>query len=225
MKNIKINIILGVIFLSAVAFIGIANADSPSLYVSPSDLSKNAGSVFNASVGVNVQSNKVCVIEGTLVFNNLTCQNITLDSGVIAQVSPTCNNPYYLIGIPSCAVANKELLTVSVKAGVAGTASISHSGVDIIGEGVSIGSSSVGSNYTINSVPVVVSNPEVTSTEEITSPEPVQNLEEKTTPINSEQASLVSTGFDFSNYLWIGLTILSTIIVGIFFIKKTKKQN
>jgi len=228
-KNIKTKIVLSAfILLSVMGLVGIVNAANPSMYVSPSSLNRNSGSVFNTSIGVSTQGNKVCVIEGTIIFNNLTCQSIVLASDVMAQASPTCSNPYYLIGIPGCTMADKVLLTVAVKAGSAGTASISQSGIDIIGEGVSLGSSSITGNYTINSAPAVTSTPESTSTEQIIQPEPettepIQTTDEPTSSINPEQASLVSTGFNFSNYLWIGLILILVIIGGIYFVKKTKK--
>jgi LPXTG-motif cell wall-anchored protein len=100
--------------------------------------------------------------------------------------------------------------------------------VDIIEEDVFVGSSSTTGNYTINSAPVVTSTPESTSTEQIIQPEPettepIQTTDEPTSSINPEQASLVSTGFNFSNYLWIGLILILVIIGGIYFVKKTKK--
>jgi len=156
MKNITTKIILSaIIFLSVVGFVGIVNAAEASLYVSPATLTKTAGDTFTTSVGFNASGSKVCAVEGTLVFNNLTCQTITVASDVMAQSSPTCSNPYFLIGIPNCTTSGKTLLTLSIKAGNTGTASISATGVDIIGEGASVGSASTSGNYTINAIPVI----------------------------------------------------------------------
>ena len=86
-------------------------------------------------------------------------------------------------------------------------------------------------NSAINNVPVIISNPEATPIEEnIPSEqeksEPIQNFEEEEiNPINPEQASLVSTGFDFGNYLWAGLILFLIIIEVTILIKKVKKQN
>jgi len=142
-----------IIFLSVIGFVGTVNAAGPSLYVSPAGLTKIVGDIFSTSVGFNASGSKVCAVEGTLVFNNLTCQSITVADDVTAQSSPSCSNPHFLIGIPSCTTSDKVLFTTSVKAGGAGPASISFTGVDIIGEGVSAGSASISGNYTINSVP------------------------------------------------------------------------
>ena len=154
MKNIKTKIILSVvIFLSTGC---IVSAAPSSLYVSPTGTSQNVGEISDVSVGVNSLGNKVCGAEGTLIFNNLSCQSITVAGGLMTQSSPTCANPYFLVGIPSCTTENKILFTVSTKAGSAGVSSISATGVDVIGEGKSIGNSLVNGTYTINAVVVPV---------------------------------------------------------------------
>jgi hypothetical protein len=208
MKNTKIKIILSaIICLSVVGFVGKVNAAGPSLYVSPATLTKTAGSTFSVSAGINASGSKVCAVEGTLVFNNLSCQSITLASDVMAQSSPTCSNPYFLIGIPNCTTSDKTLLTLSVRAGSAGTASINATGVDIIGEGASVGSASTSGNYTINAV--LTSTPTITptptpapkttltpkTTQQITTPTPTPTPtkevapEETTTPAETEQTA------------------------------------
>ena len=146
-------ILSAIIFLSVFSFVNTVNAAGPSLYVSPASLTKIVGDIFNASVGFNSSGSKVCAVEGTLVFNNLTCQSITVANDVTAQSSPTCSNPHFLIGVQSCTTADKVLFTISVKAESAGIASISPTGVDIIGEGASLGSASTNGNYTINAIP------------------------------------------------------------------------
>jgi hypothetical protein len=163
MKNIKTKIILSVIIFLAVAGIaGTASAAGASLYVSPASVAKTAGNIFSASVGFTAANNKVCAVEGTLVFSNLTCQSITVADGVMAQSSPTCSNPHFLIGVPNCTTSDKALLTISVKAGSAGNASISIAGVDIIGEGSSVGSTSTKGSYTINAISKPATTPVTT---------------------------------------------------------------
>jgi len=171
------NTLLTILCLSLIGFAGIVSATSPSLDISPINVTKTPGDVFQISLGVNSSGEKVCAVEGTLSFKNLSCQNITVASGVMAQSSPTCSNPYFLIGIPSCTTGDKPLLSVSVRTGSAGTASLSITGVDLIGEGTSLSNASVIGNYTIATpvVPVVpvipktIIEPEETSgsTEEI----------------------------------------------------------
>jgi len=154
MNNHKIKILLFIgILIISFGFYYLAEAAAPSIYVSPATLSKNVGEAFDISVGVNPSGNKVCVVEGKLILNKLSCQNIVMADGVMVQSSPSCNNLYFLLGIPGCTTNNKTLFTVSVKAGSAGTATANFSGVDIIGEGVSISSASAGGNYTLISPP------------------------------------------------------------------------
>jgi len=81
----------------------------------------NAGDVFNVSARVNPSENKVCLVEGNLSFNNLSCQSISLSDGIIAQSAPTCSNPYFLLGIPGCTTTDKAIFIVSAKAKFVGT--------------------------------------------------------------------------------------------------------
>jgi hypothetical protein len=164
MKKMKTKIILSIVaFLSTVGVVGTLYASGASLYVVPASSSQISGNNFNISAEVSASGNKVCAVEGTLVFNNLSCQNITLSDGVIPQSLPTCSKPYFLIGIPSCTTANQTLFTASVKAGNAGLASVAFTGVDLIGEGASVGSSSVGGNYVISTATKQISTPVTTS--------------------------------------------------------------
>ncbi len=165
MKYAKTKIILSaIIFLSVAGFVGTVIAAGSSLYVSPASLTKTVGDTFSMSVEVNALGNKVCAVEGTLVFNNLSCQSITVTGDVTPQSSPTCSNPHFLIGVPSCTTVDKALFTVSAKAENAGAATISFTGVDIIGEGVSVGSASISGNYTINAISTPTSTPAPTQT-------------------------------------------------------------
>ena len=245
MKNIITKIILSaIIFLSAMGFVGTANATGASLYVLPASLTKTAGDVFSTSVGFSASGNKVCAVEGTLIFNNLTCQSITVASDVMAQSSPTCSNPYFLIGIPNCTTSDKTLLTVLVKAGSAGTASVSATSIDIMGEGASVGSASTGGNYTINALPVI--QPKVMKTIAPETEQPATNTESATAPEMTDQpdnaltASLVGSGGDnlsaflmavggwlISNIIWIIILLIATIsayIAGTVSCKKDKNN-
>ena len=241
MKNIKTKIILSaIIFLSVMGFVGTANAAGASLYISPASLTKITGDTFSVSIGFNASGSKVCAVEGTLVFNNLSCQSITVASDVMAQSSPTCSNPHFLIGIPNCTTLDKTLLTTSVISGSTGTASISITSVDIIGEGASVGSTSISGNYAISALPVVqtqtppAQQPKVTKTVEKTTPKTEQtavtppesaNSETANQPANALTASLVGSGVNnfsaflmaiggwlFSNLIWIIVLILATAI-------------
>jgi hypothetical protein len=193
MTNTKTKIILSaIIFLSITGFCGAVNAAGASLYVLPATLTKTAGDTFSASAGFNASGSKVCAVEGTLVFNNLSCQSITVsgDADIVPQSSPTCLNPHFLIGIQNCTTSDKVLLAVSVKAGTAGAASISFTGVDIIGEGMSVGSASTNGNYTINAVltptPIPV-QPKPAPTSKTTTPQNIEQPETQTVTQPEEQ--------------------------------------
>ena len=245
MKNTKTKIILSaIVFLSVIGFVGTVSAVGPSLYVSPASIIKTAGDTFSVSVGFNASGSKVCAVEGTLVFNNLSCQSITVsgDIDIVAQSFPTCSNPHFLIGIQNCTTSGRVLLTASVKAGSAGTASISLIGVDIIGEGASVGSASISGNYTINAVPAPATTPPVETPTET----PAETPKEETTlpeeqPAQPEQLAVTenipSPSFFASvmNILSLGtqktlvtvivlIIIVAIIIYLIFLLIKRKKR-
>jgi hypothetical protein len=184
MKNTKTKfILLTIAILSIVGITKIADAASSSLYVSPATLTKAVGNVFSTTVGVKAAGNKVCAAEGTLVFNNLTCQSISVASGLMAQSTPTCADPYFMVGIPSCTTLDKTLFTVSVKAGKAGAATLGSTSIDIIGEGLSLGSASASGKYTITAaapvptpVPVVKPTPKGGTTT-VPEPTPVKEVQ------------------------------------------------
>ncbi|MFA5878083.1 MAG: hypothetical protein WC845_01830 [Candidatus Staskawiczbacteria bacterium] len=232
MEGTKI-ILSVVIFLSVVGFSGTVNAAEASLYISPATLTKTAGDTFDASVGVSIAGNKICAIEGTLVFDNISCQSITVSSNVMTQFSPTCSNPRFLIGIPSCTTSDKILVTVSVKPASAGTASISLTGVDIIGEGASISTESIGGNYTINA-PVVEQEEPVVG-KEVTEPkaeqaevapaneEVVAQGQKETAPANPFLASLIAVQNAISIWLLLAVVAIAGLGCGVsYFFKKFK---
>lgn len=223
MKNSKIKIILSaIIFLSVAGFAGIVFAAGSSLYVSPASLTKTVGDTLSVSVGVNAAGSKVCAVEGTLVFNNLSCQSISVADDVNPQSSPTCSKSYFLIGVPSCTTVDKVLFAVSVKTGSAGTASISFTGVDIIGEGVSLSKVSNAGNYTINTkvVPAPILKP--VKTPAVTKSATSTTTEATTTqvaPIVSPESQVAAAaGTSGSAWPWIfaGAAILIVLIGGLY---------
>lgn len=151
MKNIKTKIIIS-LFLTGIIF-NVAEA-SPvpgvSLVVTPAVLEERAGNTFEAAVVVKTPGVKVYAVEGTLAFDGLTCQSITLADGLLAQSMPTCAKPYFLVGIPSGTSGDKNILHLSVKAQHDGSAMIVPSSVDVIGEGLSLSTEAHGATYTIS---------------------------------------------------------------------------
>ena len=166
------------VLLLVLGFVGIAEAAS--LSISPATITKAAGDVFDASIMVNGSGSKVCVVEGILALSNLSCQSITVADGLMAQTAPTCTSPKFIIGIPGCATTEKTLFTASVKAGSAGVTSLSFTGVDIIGEGMSLGSASVGGTYTVVAAATPVVTPVTTTT---TTKAPVTSTTKVTTTV------------------------------------------
>lgn len=150
-------VVISILFAGQVAL-----AENASLLVSPATGTGNVGSGINATVQVYPAGNKVCVVKGTLVFGNLTCQNISVTSGLLATMTPTCASPSFSIGIPTCTKDVKNILTVAVAGTSAGSSSVNFSGVKVIGEGVNVPFSTQGATYTINAVvvqPVATTQP------------------------------------------------------------------
>lgn len=140
------------------SFSSMALAISGAVYVSPNTAVKNVGQVFTTTVNLSATDQKVFAVEGTIVFNGLTCQSIFVLDGLMTQSAPSCANPHFLLGIPSGTMQGKTLLAISVKANNSGTASIGFTGVDIIGEGNSISTASSSGIYTISTPTKVITS-------------------------------------------------------------------
>ena len=128
---------------------GIVFADSTTLFISPSSLNSKVGADFSASVKINAAGNEVCVVEGTLNFDNLACQSITVADGLMAQKEPTCDSPSFLLGIPKCTTAIQNILSVSAKGVRAGRAGISVDDAGVIGVGEDVAFALQGGTYNI----------------------------------------------------------------------------
>jgi len=152
MKKDKFTILVFgfVVFLIAgIAFCNPVEAADSSVYVLPASSNKNVGDIFDLSVGVNPAGERVCAVEGTLSLSKLSCQDINLGEGIMAQRAPSCGNLYFLLGIPGCSTEKRELFTIRVKANNAGTATANFKGIDIIGEGVSVSSAFTSGVYSL----------------------------------------------------------------------------
>ena len=182
MKNIiktSIIVIVGLLVTSQVVF-----ADSAILSALPLSASTTVGTSFNVLVQINPASNKVCIVKGIINLDNLSCQNITLAGGLMAQTVPTCAAPNFTIGIPKCVSASQNLFSVSVKGTQAGQASAFFTGVKVIGGtggGSDVAFGTQSGNYNIVAVvqePVVSTTTTPTSTEPVIIPEvtnPIEN--------------------------------------------------
>lgn len=236
-----------------IAVFGFANsieAANPSIYVSPASLSKKVGDVFDISVEINPAGEKVCMVEGKLVLDKLSCQSVSPNSDLMASPDNklTCSNLYFSLGIPTCTTENKILFTVTVKAKDAGTAVANFSGVDIIGEGVSVPSTFSGGTYTLTVlgeevIPEedIIPEKDVTSEEGVTPEEGITPEEEeeeivigpeeeeivKETSFLAAVGSIVTLGTDS---VWIGILVVIVVLAILiyliyYFIQKSRKKK
>lgn len=222
MKNTNIKILfLAFVLLSVFSFVATAQAAGDSLYVSPATSTVNTGGNITMSAVAGTSGDKICAVQGTIVFNNLTCQNITVTNGLLVQTSPTCSSPSFVLAIPKCATTDTTLFTVSSKAGSVGTASIGFSSVKLAGVGVVVGTSSTGGNYTVNALPVTVKTqtppiqqPKVTK---VTTPKTEQITTTHATATAPEtdnlQASLAGAKGANSFFSWIWINIIWIVVL------------
>lgn len=150
MKNIKTKILVSLIALVSLANTAdAATIPGVALVVTPASLNETVGNTFSTAVVVRTPGSKVYAVEGTLTFDGLSCQSITISDGLISQTAPTCTKPYFLVGVPSGTIADKEIFRVGVKALRAGNVTIGLTSIDVIGEGMSLSNVGTGAKYSI----------------------------------------------------------------------------
>lgn len=177
-------VILGVLVLGQAVY-----AASSILSVQPASLDSAVGKVFNVSIQMDPASNKICVIKGALSFDNLSCQSIAVQNGLMAQTTPTCASPSFMLGIPKCVIADQNILSVSVKGNNIGTGKIFLSGVKVIGAGADVAFNSQGGAYNITTVqtPALKSTPTTTAktTSDITAQQVAQPAQQITQQVET----------------------------------------
>lgn len=230
-------VIVGVLAVSQVVL-----ADSAMISAIPAASSITVGTSFNVSVQLNPANNKVCVVKGTINLDKLTCQSITLASGVMGQTTPTCEAPSFTIGIPKCTAVPQNLFTVSVKGTQAGQASLTFSGVKVIGAGTDVPFGSQSGIYEIiTSAVKVITNPEPTPVQKIitktaTVIQPVKQATNTATTTSIEQAAQennisANTGAVLavitSGYAWslLIIIVILCLIYGIYYLTKKNKKE
>lgn len=181
-----------------VALLGVSGtkAANVSLNISPSTLTVNQGFNFSVTGVVSTLGDKVCTVKGTIVFNTLTCQGITLAEGLMPQQFPTCADPHFVIGIPKCTTANRNVFVATVKPSQVGTASISFNDVNIIGEGIVLGSDATGGMYTVNALPLPPKNPTPSSSLPVVAQSAKSKPAEKEQPLASTDTTIKSIDFN-----------------------------
>lgn len=156
MKKIIITLIIGIII--SLAESQTAFAASAVLSASPSSGTSTIGTTFNITVKIDPMGNSFDIVKGTINFNKLVCQNITIASDFKPIELPTCDNPNFFIGKKGGTSVSQNILSISVKGSEVGQASISFTGVKLIRTGVDVPFSLQNGAYNIVAVvPVVTS--------------------------------------------------------------------
>lgn len=196
----KINLLVFFVILGVFAIGRMVFADNSILSVSSGTTSTTVGKTFNASIQINPKDNTVCVVKGTLVFNNLSCQSISVPNGLMVQTNPTCSSPSFVIGIPQCTKSIENLISLSLKGSKAGQGSLSFINTNIIGVGTDVPFEGVTGIYTFaNQVTEEVVLPKTTT------PTPAE-VETKETPkapetVTPEKTQLFDVVFKIENSL------------------------
>ncbi len=150
MKNNMKNTII-----TAFAIFGLAlsaNAASlPSVLATPTNITKGINESFVASVNLSANNTAVYAVEGTITFENLTCESIKVADGLMPQTTPTCAQPYFLIGIPNGTTKDIKIADINVRGKAIGEAKIIFSKVDVIGAGKSLSTEFTNGIYNITS--------------------------------------------------------------------------
>ena len=220
---------MSVALLLGLGFAGKVLATGDYLYTSPAVGSVNTGSSVSTSIMMGTSGDKICAVQGTVVFNNLICQSITLANGVIAQTSPTCSNPSFVLGIPDCTTANKALFTISSVAGKPGLASINFSNVNLVGTGTSVGSASLAANYAVNALPVVtapehntIATKKITTYKQVAQAKTPKIVAKETSTTSTPQATktgalaLIGSAFTNPGVLW-AIIVLLLVLDAVYF--------
>jgi len=185
-------------------------------------------------VQLTPSTDKVCVVAGTLNFNNLICQNITLADGVMAQTTPTCDSPNFALGIPKCTTDVKSLFSIKTKGNNVGQGTVSITGLKTIGA-TDIASTSQNGSYNIVAVKPAESTNETSANTKPTTltPGQVKQLENavqenapENIPATAGAASLLT--LIHAKYFWPLLIIFILVCVGYsiyYFINKKKNSK
>ena len=152
-KKIILSLSIVAILVFSFSFGQTARAADTSIYISPAEASKKAGDIFDISVMVDLSGKNICAAEGKINLSGLSCQKITIGSGISSQTSPSCDNLNFLLGIQGCTSAKKELFVIRVKMGSKSPATAKITNIDIIGEGVPLSYIAHDGRYTIALAP------------------------------------------------------------------------
>lgn len=220
------------LFLSLAALLsaGVVLAVDSSLSVSPSVATQTLGQNFNLSVLLTPTNDKICAVEGTIVFDKLSCQSINVSSDLVSAKAPTCQSPSFQIGIPSCSTLPKTLMNVVVSGSSAGQSSLGFSKIKIVNNTSSVPAVGNTGNYTIVAVANTLQNNGATNTGAGLTPtaggqNPTEEVLSTTSAGNNQTAAVVtSSGFLSGRNLLI-LAVLLLIIIAVIFLYRRNKNN
>lgn len=187
-NQFKIILYTFILLLIASSF-SLTYASNVSVFISPTTASKYVNDNTNTNTNVNVDpaGNDVCVVKGSLIFENLSCKSITLTEGLMAQSVPTCSKPNFVIGIPSCTKTEKTLFSINTGFSNVGTSSIKLSNISVIGIGVAASSTSIDGNFTVLTKEVV-KEPVVVDTDKDTNV-----IDDTETTINDTEKEVIAS--------------------------------
>ena len=227
------------LLLSVIGIFGINQivfAASSILYVSPSSLNSTVGASSNISVKLDPVGNKICVVKGVLSFDKLSCQSISIASGLMAQTTPTCSSPSFTIGIPKCTTTVQNILSLSAKGTQVGQAAVSLTGVNIIGAGATVPFNTLNGAYNIAAAPVKVVvrdlTPTLTPVTNTTNNDIIKDSTTSTQPTTEGDSNLpasagtttTTSGWTYALYALFGLVIIYATIHIFYYMKKRKQQ-
>jgi len=123
-------------------------ANNALIYTSPSIITQDMGKSTRISVIAKSQGGeKICVVKGSIDLQGLTCQSVTIGSGVSYLVKPTCDNLNFVLGIQKCTTSSKGIFYIMVEMSGAEDGTATFSGLDVVSVGQSINFSSAGSTF------------------------------------------------------------------------------
>ena len=225
MDHKKLILGLALILSGAMFFAGIVYSSEVSLSFLPVNGNKNVGIVFKVYVQINPEDNKVCVAKGKLDLENLTCLNINMPPGYIAQKIPTCEDPTFVIGIPKCITSTENILSVEAVANSLGQAKIKLFEADIIGAGTRPSFVTADAIYNIIAAPIVSNN--VLKKDSSVVNEPETKINPENTKNDDIQKNVGVAGFSSlaGNYFWPLSIIFIIICLGYLIYHFIKNKN
>jgi len=232
-------ILLSLLVITGLFFINNSvYAQDSVLSILPESSTKNIDTSFDVFVNINPKENNVCVVKGTLNFDKISCNSITVASGLYSIVTPTCANPNFTFGIAKCSSIPQNILIANIKGSEVGSGNVFFTNVKVVGVGVFLPVILNSGTYNIESLEaeILVETKEELNLENIEeinieeNGEEVEeivvqeNLSESNNSRNAWTAGLLSVS---QEYFWEILILFIIIIIGYrayYFISQKKNK-